>query len=111
MRGRITFSALAALLLITAAALSAPKDKPKRTEVSIKDRKYSPAKVNIKIGETVLWTNHDHMDHTVDAKDGSFSSGTIKSGKTYEFTFKKAGEYPYECTLHPRMKGSVVVAK
>lgn len=113
MQRRVTFSALSVLLLITAAALSAPKESPKekakRTEISIKDRKFTPAKVTIKVGETVLWTNHDHMDHTVDAKDNSFSSGTIKSGKTYEFTFKKAGEFAYDCTLHPRMKGTVVV--
>jgi plastocyanin len=45
----------------------------------------------------------------VDAEDGSFSSGTIKSGKTFSHTFKKAGKYAYSCHLHPRMKGVIVV--
>jgi plastocyanin len=31
------------------------------------------------------------------------------TGKTYEFTFESAGEYPYYCILHPGMVGKVFV--
>ena len=31
------------------------------------------------------------------------------TGKTYEYTFEVAGEYPYFCILHPGMVGKVIV--
>ena len=92
-----------------------PAEKPKPKEavaaaaVSIKDRAYSPDKLTIKKGTTVTWTNNDDMDHTVDASDRSFSSGTIKKKGTFQYTFKTTGKFPYGCALHPRMKGTVTV--
>src|SRR5207249_2464202 len=80
--------------------------------VTIQDRAFSPAKISIKAGDTVVWTNKDNMDHTVTADDGSWGSGTLKNKKgenTFSHTFKKAGKFPYACSLHPRMKGVVTV--
>jgi len=94
------------LLLIAPDAFSAQRDAE---DVSIKGRAFHPATLKIKKGESVTWKNNDDIDHTVDAEDGSFSSGTIKSGKSYSHTFKKAGKYAYSCHLHPRMKGTIVV--
>jgi len=95
------------LLLIVPQSLSAQRDA--KEDVSIKDRAFHPGNLRIKKGESVTWRNKDDIDHTVDAEDGSFSSGTIKSGKTFSHTFKKAGKYAYSCHLHPRMKGTIVV--
>jgi plastocyanin len=95
------------LLWILPGPLSAQRDA--REDVSIKNRAFSPTPLRIKKGESVTWKNRDDIDHTVDAEDGSFSSGTIKSGKTFTHTFKKAGKYAYSCHLHPRMKGMIIV--
>ena len=79
--------------------------------VTIKDRKYAPATLTIKAGDSVTWVNKDDHDHTVDAaddKDG-FSSGNLSSGDTFKHTFPKAGKYKYSCSYHPRMKGTIVV--
>ena len=107
--------ALFALLLL--AAQPAPKDKPKpkapptppAAAVSIKDRKFTPETLTIKKGQTVTWTNNDDLDHTVNANDGSFSSGTLKKRGAFQHTFKTAGKFPYNCKLHPREKGTIVV--
>jgi len=95
------------LLLIAPDAVSAQRDA--KEDVSIQGRAFHPSPLRIKKGESVTWRNKDDIDHTVDAEDGSFSSGTIKSGKTFTHTFKKAGRYAYSCRLHPRMKGVIVV--
>jgi plastocyanin len=97
------------LLLIAPSPLSAQRDREPKEDISIKNRAYSPANLRVKKGESVTWKNNDDIDHTVDAEDGSFSSGTIKSGKTFKHTFKKAGKYSYTCHLHPRMKGTIIV--
>ena len=95
------------LLLVAPEALNAQRDA--REDIAIQNRAFTPATLRVKKGQTVTWRNHDDLDHTVDAEDGSFSSGTIKKNKTFSQTFKKAGRYPDSCHLHPRMNGVIVV--
>ena len=96
-----------AVLLMSTYSLFAQRDA--REDISIQGRAFAPATLHVKKGQSVTWKNKDNADHTVDAEDGSFSSGTIKTGKTFTHTFKKAGKYAYSCKLHPRMKGTIVV--
>jgi plastocyanin len=79
-------------------------------QVSIKGFAFSPADVTIKVGETVTWTNEDSATHTIAADNGGFTnSGDIAQGATYSTTFDKAGTFPYHCSIHPNMKGTVTV--
>ncbi len=76
---------------------------------------FDPNPVQTKAGGTVTWTNDDSTPHTVtsgqDSKpDGKFDSGILDQGKSFSFTFEQAGEYPYFCTLHPNMVGTVSVS-
>ena len=77
--------------------------------VSIKGNAFAPAALTIKAGDSVTWTNADQRDHTVAARDGSFNSGNIGSGGSFTFRFVQPGNYPYGCSLHPRMRGSITV--
>jgi plastocyanin len=72
---------------------------------------YDPAQLTVGVGDTVVWTNTGEIDHTVTADDGSFDSGTISPGETFEFTFDKEGEFAYHCDPHPFMVASIVVSK
>jgi len=66
--------------------------------------------VYININNTVTWQNLDKANHTVTAVDGSFSSGIIKPGETWNYTFTSPGNYSYFCEIHPAwMKGKVIV--
>jgi len=78
--------------------------------VTMKDIKFNPSTVNIKVGDTVTWTNDDSIAHDVTG-DGfkSGSAGNIQGGGTYKHTFDKAGTFKYVCTVHPGMEGKVVV--
>lgn len=79
------------------------------SRVVLKNLTFNPASVTIAVGTTVTWENQDGMDHNVIADDGSFKSPDLGSGKTFSFTFEKAGTYTYTCHIHPNMKGTVVV--
>ncbi len=72
---------------------------------------YTPANITVVIGvnNTVQWTNNDNMPHDVSALDGSFDSGNLNRGKSFVYTFTKAGTYVYTCTYHPWMGGTVTV--
>lgn len=63
----------------------------------------------IKVGESVTWTNEDSVNHTVAGDNGEFESGSLGNGQSFTFTFPTAGTFTYHCTVHPSMKGTVVV--
>jgi glucose/arabinose dehydrogenase/plastocyanin len=76
---------------------------------------FQPNPLIIQKGSTVTWNNQDVVTHTVTSGYGfsdpqmgkQFDSGLI--GATYEHIFKKPGEYPYFCQVHPMMQGKVIV--
>ena len=76
---------------------------------------YTPKKITIPVGTSVIWNNSDDEAHTV--TDGTaqsiwgtvFDSGIMRLDDVYEFTFNQTGTYPYLCALHPWMLGSVTV--
>lgn len=73
---------------------------------------YNPNAIEVRVGDTVTWINDDSSPHTVTSSsdDGStFDSDIMRKGETFSFTFDNEGEYPYFCTLHPSMVGTVIV--
>ncbi len=71
---------------------------------------YSINVLQIKVGETVTWTNDDPSGvHTVTAVDGSFDSGRLAHGEQWSHTFTEAGEFEYRCSPHPWMRAKVIV--
>lgn len=58
---------------------------------------------------TVEWKNEDLVIHTVTADDLSFDSGNVESGGVWRYTFIRPGTYPFHCTTHPFMHGTIVV--
>jgi plastocyanin len=70
---------------------------------------YNPNRIEINVGDTVTWINDDSSPHTVtSSNDSAFDSDVLMRGETFSFTFDKEGEYPYFCTLHPSMVGTVI---
>ena len=76
--------------------------------VAVIDNKFEPANVEVKPGQAVRWVFSGVMEHDVVAEDGSFVSELQASGE-YLHVFEKAGDYPYDCSVHPEMTGVVSV--
>ena len=89
-------------------AAKAP-DVAESAQVSIAQMRFSLPTVTIQEGGTVTWQNAESMPHTVTASDGSFGSPQLRNGDVFSKTFDKAGTYSYYCSLHPMMRGTVVV--
>ena len=84
---------------------------------------YQPDPVQLKVGQTVVWTNNDSAFHTVTSGlpgqpdagklfDSGLQGPTAMTGKgkTFEHTFDTAGEFDYHCALHPALVGKVIVS-
>ena len=86
-----------------------PKAPKGSTVVEVTDLEYKPEDVRIKVGQTVVWRfDDDGVAHDVAFDD--FESDILKSG-TYQHRFDEAGEFDYECTIHPSMTGTVEVVE
>ena len=79
--------------------------------ITIKNFAFSPASVTVAPGATVTVTNSDSVAHTVTSKSGGFDTGDIQAGQSKTFTApNKAGSYPYICTIHQYMTGTLTVS-
>ena len=97
------------------------------TEVVIDTFMFSPKTLHLKVGDTVTWTNHDDIVHTVTSgtrdyesgnsghvtethKSGMFDSPLDGKGATTTYTFTKAGTFHYFCDRHPGMEADIEVS-
>ena len=106
----MTFAALRSLGLAVAAAtlLGLASASAEEFKVTIDNFTFTPAEVKVKVGDTVTWTNHDDIPHTV-VSAGKFRSKATDTDGTFSFTFTSAGDYKYFCSLHPHMTGMIKV--
>lgn len=79
------------------------------TAVTIDNLAFSPATLNVKAGQQVTWTNKQGIAHTVTADAGAFDH-QMPTGATFSFTFATAGSFPYHCSIHPSMHGTITVS-
>ena len=70
---------------------------------------YSPRIIQITTGTTVTWSNDDTIVHTVTDLNGTFDSHLIQPHTYWKHDFYNEGTYNYFCTLHPWMKGIIIV--
>ena len=72
---------------------------------------YSPTIIQVLTGTTVTWTNNDSVVHTVTDLNGTFDSHLILPDTNWKHDFFNVGKYNYFCTLHPWMRGLVIVTE
>lgn len=77
--------------------------------IKIQNFAYHAPTVTVKVGTRVTWTNFDSSNHTVTADNNSFDLGNLNQGQSKSMVFTKPGTYPYHCTYHPFMHGTVIV--
>jgi len=83
--------------------------KPAKHTVTIDALQFQPSVIEVKRGDSIVWTNKDPFPHTVTA-EGTFDSQQIQPGESWTYKVQqKPGEIPYICSLHPTMKAVVRV--
>ena len=67
--------------------------------------------VSAAVGDVITWTNSDAVPHKVGLDDGSCTmSVNITGDAPQSLVFNVAGSFPFHCTIHPGMKGTIVIS-
>lgn len=134
-RARRTAGALAGVVLTLSLAAACGSSTPKSSgngdgstsakadTVTTKLLSFMPAKLTVKAGTKVTWTDSDGIGHTVTT--GTFTLGSdglrtaqnpdglidmpLSKGKDVSYTFTKPGKYVYYCSIHKGMAGEIDV--
>ncbi len=78
-------------------------------QVSMAGSSFEPDAVTIEVGQSITWVNQDSVSHNAVADDGSWKTDIFGAGESRVVTFDTPSTYPYACTLHPGMTGTVTV--
>jgi plastocyanin len=99
---------IVALALLTLAA--APQAPAATKSVDITRLGFSPGRITVDPGDTVVWTNKDSGQHQVVADQGKFpASPTLQANQTYSYTFTRSGSFGYRDSFNQKERGTVVV--
>ena len=80
-------------------------------DIEIKKFKFSPKEITIEVGDLIRWTNKEKRQyHSVWFEQlGEPEPDYFFPDEFFERTFNEAGDFPYRCGPHPKMKGIVHV--
>ena len=98
---------LGGIFVIGSTAASAA---PRTIVVTLSDMNYGPIPRDLKVGDTIMWVNHDTVSHTVTARNHSFDL-RVNPGKSVPQLLDKPGAIAFYCTLHAAMRGTLNVAE
>jgi plastocyanin len=106
---RLSRSLRIAVWVIAIAALAPGVTFATSQSVVIQDFAFAPKTATINAGESVTWLNIDAFNHTATSDNGAFDTGAIPAGGNKTVSFSLAGSYAYHCSIHPTMKGTILV--
>ena len=79
---------------------------------------YVPAAVTVTAGGAIRWENPTPTHHTVthdacleESGRCTFDSGAVEPGGAYTIPSLPPGRYPYQCRIHPIMRGMIIVTE
>jgi plastocyanin len=83
------------------------QDAARTAEVKIDNFSFNPGSLTVPIGAQVTWINNDDIPHTVVSTKNLFKSSVLDTGEKFAHVFEAPGEYPYYCSIHPKMTGTL----
>jgi plastocyanin len=106
---RLSFQGVNHPIAITDMPLQSEMSMAADHDVTVDNFSFSPATASVPVGTTITWTNRDDVPHTVVSAEQKFKSHVLDTDERFSHRFDAPGEYPYFCSIHPKMTGRVVV--
>lgn len=107
----ILASVFLVLLIVTVCSCSSKGDASggRDNNVVMRNYNFEPGEIVIKTGESVTWLNRDQTKHKLVGTNFKMESDSLLTDESFTHRFDKAGKFTYQCRMHPRMQGTVVV--
>jgi plastocyanin len=99
----------AAIPAVGASDLAAVTTAAHSVTVQIDNFTFAPPDLTVTAGTTVIWKNADDSPHRIADINGAYASAALDTDDSFSHTFATPGVYKYFCSLHPYMKGKIVV--
>lgn len=77
--------------------------------VSAGTSSFAPAKLDVLVGDNVIWRNNSVKTHNVKSEREGYNSGRFAPRSAANHVFASAGSFPYVCTIHDGMTGEIGV--
>jgi len=105
---------LGAAAAVVALVLACKADKiggirPGTVFAAARDSFFTPDTITVGIGLPVRWTNEGTVYHRVVSDSALWSSNLLAPTWWFEVRFDSAGTFPYHCSEHSGMTGTVIV--
>ncbi len=99
--------ASAPVAALVALACNAKAPAPEVHAIAIRAMQFDPAVLQVRVGDSIVWTNQDIVPHTATAA-GTFDSQQLSTNQQWRYTVTRPGEVAYTCAFHPTMHGAIV---
>jgi plastocyanin len=99
----------ASIPVIGASGLTAVATAAHTALVQIDNFTFAPPELTVTAGTTVIWKNADDSPHRIADINGAYVSAALDTDDSFSHTFATPGVYKYICSIHPYMKGEIVV--
>ena len=76
---------------------------------AIDEHAFNPQRAQVTAGTRVRFINNGEMAHTIQARDGTWTTGAIEAGLFKYVAFDTPGTFPFHCTDHPWALGEITV--
>ena len=96
------------ILVMLAGCSNKTTDVKEGDTITINHFVFEPKELTVVEGTTVTWLHNDNVAHTI-VSPSLFESSVLNKGDKFTFTFTKKGEYEYYCSIHPSMRGRIIV--
>jgi plastocyanin len=93
---------------VATASCSSPTEPVPDDEVRVSNNRFTPSNRTVAAGTTVTfrWAS-GAVTHNVTFNDGPASAN--QSSGTFQRLFANAGSFPFQCTIHNGMTGTITV--
>jgi plastocyanin len=86
---------------VETATLVPSADRGVGRRYAVDEHAFNPVRARLKAGDSLTFINNGQIAHTIVAQDGSWTTGTLKSGESTSLKFDQAGTFRYACKEHP----------
>ena len=108
-RSLVLYAMAAPAAIVFKPTFAIGSEEPVTHEVRIVKFKFVPETLQVKVGDTIKFTNEDIAPHTATANDKSWNTKRLKKGKSASIEVTENFSGSYTCQFHPKMKAQIEV--